>query len=234
MKCRVLVADDHEMVRYGVRAVLQARPDLEVCAEAVDGLDAIAKVRECSPHVIILDPGMPRLNGVFAARRIMWEYPQQRIVLFSAVDSEPILHTSLAAGVKGFVLKSDPINDLVDAVDSVRHDRPYFSRSAGEMVLKGYLRNQRGEARETAPKNGRTLTVRETEIAQLLAEGKCSKEVAAILGVSLKTAETHRNNLMRKLHIHSLPPLVLYTIERNIIEVPVFEPAPSNACRAAA
>lgn len=234
MKCRVLVADDHEMVRYGLRAVLETRPDLEICAEAVDGLDAIAKVRECFPHVIILDPGMPKLNGVSAARRIMWEDPKQRIILFSTVDSEPMLHISLAAGVKGFVLKSDPLSDLVDAVDAVRHDRPYFTGSAAEMVLNGYLRNQRGEAPETAPKNTRTLTMREIEIAQLLAEGKCSKEVATILGVSLKTAETHRNNLMRKLHIHSLPPLVLYTIERNIIEVPVFEPIPSSACRAAA
>lgn len=234
MKCRVLVADDHEMVRYGVRAALETRSDIQVCAEAADGLDAIAKVREHSPHIIILDPGMPKLNGVSAARRIMWDDPTRRIILFSNVNSELMLQISLAAGVKGFVLKSDPLSDLVDAIDALRQDRPYFTGKAAEAVLKGYLKNQRGEADNTAPTDSPTLTMREIEIAQLLAEGKCSKEVAMILGVSVKTAETHRNNLMRKLHIHNLPPLVLYAIERNIIEVPVFEAPQSKVWGAVA
>ena len=226
MKYKVLVADDHEMVRYGVRAVLEQRDDVVVCAEAADGLETIAKTREFRPHVIILDPGMPRLNGISAARRIMWDNPQQRIILFSTTDSEPMLRIALAAGVKGFVLKSDPLSDLVEAVEAVIQDRPFFSSKASEMILEGYLQGEKDEAPKSETNGKRNLTMREIEIAQLLAEGKCSKEIALILGVSVKTAETHRHNLMSKLHVHNLPPLVLYTIQNNIIEVPVFDTTP--------
>ena len=235
MKHKVLVADDHEMVRFGVRSVLEQSDDLVVCAEAGDGLEAILKTRELLPDVIILDPGMPKLNGISAARRIMWENPQQRIILFSTIDSEPMLRIALAAGVKGFVLKSDPLSDLLEAVKALLQDRPFFSSKASEMILEGYLHEDQRELRQNAKNGNRALTMRELEIAQLLAEGKCSKEIATILGLSVKTAETHRHNLMSKLHVHSLAPLVLYTIQNNIIEVPVFDIAPEgNSLKAAA
>jgi DNA-binding NarL/FixJ family response regulator len=224
MKCRILVADDHELVRRGLHAAFETRDDMCVCAEAVDGHDAIIKAHEAQPHVIILDAGMPRLNGISAARQILREMPRQRIILFSSVASEPIVRLALAAGIKGLVFKSDPLSDLIDAVNAVRQNRTFFSGPAGTVVLKGYLQNERGEAAEQASPQDYSLTMREIEVAQLLAEGKSSKEIAALLGLSSKTAETHRSNLMRKLHIHKLPGLVLYTIQKSIIEVPVFDP----------
>jgi len=226
MKCRILVVDDHELVRRGVNALFEPRNDMTVCAEAVDGYDAIEKARQFHPQVIILDSGMPHLNGISAARRILAENPAQSIVLFSDLMSEPAMRLTLSVGIKGLVFKTDPLTDLVEAVNAVRQDRTYFSGQAGKIILNGYLHNQRTESEAEEPglqKDG--LTLREIEIAQLLAEGLCSKEIAVLLGVSVKTAETHRSNLMRKLVIHNLPNLVLYTIRKSIIEVPVFDPA---------
>lgn len=223
MKCRILVVDDHELVRRGINALFETQADMCVCAEAGDGRDAIAKALQLRPHVVIIDAGMPRLNGISAARRIMAEDPKQRIILFSDITSEPMLRLALSTGIKGIVFKTDPLSDLIDAVNAVRHDQVFFSGDAGKMILKGYLESQKSETVITGSSGHCCLTLRELEIAQLLAEGKCSKEVACLLGLSVKTAETHRSNLMRKLHIHNLPNLVLFTIKENIIEVPIFD-----------
>ncbi len=228
MKCRILVADDHELVRRGMHELFETRDDMSVCADAADGYEAIEKARQFRPHVIILDAGMPRLNGISAARRILAETPRQRIILFSATTSVSMVRLALSIGIKALVFKTDPLADLVESVKAAYEGRTFFTGQIGQIILKGYLEN--GGAR-TAPESDvvprdRSLTVREVEIAQLLAEGKCSKEIAVLLGVSLKTAETHRSNLMRKLHIHNLPGLVRYAIQENIIEVPVFEEAP--------
>ena len=225
MKCRILVVDDHELVRRGINALFETQADMCVCAEAGDGRDAITKALQLRPHVIIIDAGMPRLNGISAARRIMAEDSNQRIILFSDITSEPMLRLALSAGIKGIVFKTDPLADLIDAVNAVRQDQAFFSGEAGKMILKGYLESQKSEMATPELSGHPCLTLRELEIAQLLAEGKCSKEVAGLLGLSVKTAETHRSNLMRKLHIHNLPHLVLFTIKENIIEVPIFDRA---------
>ena len=235
MKCRILVADDHELVRRGMHELFDTRDDMSVCADAADGYEAIEKARQFRPHVIILDAGMPRLNGISAARRILAETPRQRIILFSAITSVSIVRLALSIGIKALVFKTDPLSDLVESVKAAYEGRTFFTGQIGQIILKGYLENggTRSLEGETVP-HDRSLTVREVEIAQLLAEGKCSKEIAVLLGVSLKTAETHRSNLMRKLHIHNLPGLVLYAIQENIIEVPVFEEAPPIKFRPAA
>jgi len=188
VKCRILVVDDHELVRRGINALFETQTDMCVCAEAGDGREAITKALQLRPHVIIIDAGMPRLNGISAARRIMSEDPKQRIVLFSDITSEPMLRLALSAGIKGIVFKTDSLSDLIDAVNAVRQDQAFFSREAGKMILRGYLESQKSETATTGSSGHCGLTLRELEIAQLLAEGKCSKEVAGMLGLSVKSA----------------------------------------------
>ena len=226
MKCKILVADDHELVRRGLHALFDALEDTCVCADAADGYEAVRKAHELRPDVIILDPGMPRLNGICAARQILKANPRQRIIMFASDASETALRLTLSTGIKGFVFKNDPLTDLIEAVNAVRMDHLFFSGQVGKLILPGYLAFRDAETTEIVIEKNGHLTNREIQIVQLLAEGKCCKEVADILGMSVKTAETHRSNLMRKLKIHNLPELVLYSIRTKIIEVPVFDTAP--------
>ena len=222
MKCRILVADDHELVCRGIHAVFEMHEGMCVCASVADGYTAVVKAQELHPDVVILDPGMPRLNGISAARRILRERPWQRIILFSANTTEPLIRLALSIGIKGLVFKTDPLSDLIEAVEVVLQGRTFFGGQAGNVILAGYLDAERSQLISPFVIEQHGLTAREIEIAQLLAEGKCSKEIATLLQMSLHTAETHRSNLMRKLRIHSLSELVLYSIRANIIEVPVF------------
>ncbi|MBV8891314.1 MAG: response regulator transcription factor, partial [Acidobacteria bacterium] len=196
----------------------QAQRDWEVCGEAADGREALDRVQKLKPDVVILDIGMPSLNGLEATRQILKINPQTRILILTLHDSDQVVREVLNAGARGFLLKSDAARDLVAAVDALRHDKTYFTSKVAAMVLEGFLKNGAPGSVTPPPTRGR-LTPREREIVQLLAEGKSTKEVAVALGLSVKTAETHRSNIMRKLELHSVSDLVLYAVRNNIVHV---------------
>jgi DNA-binding NarL/FixJ family response regulator len=218
MPFRILVADDHEVVRRGLCALLQAQPDWEICGEAADGREALEKAQKLRPDVVILDIGMPSLNGLEATRQILRLNPQTRVLILTLHDSDQVVREVLNAGARGFLLKSDAARDLVAAVEALRRDKTYFTSKVAAMVLEGFLKQGTPAAVAAPPTRGR-LTPREREIVQLLAEGKSTKEVAVALGLSVKTAETHRSNIMRKLELHSVSDLVLYAVRNNIVHV---------------
>jgi DNA-binding NarL/FixJ family response regulator len=214
---RILVADDHEIVRQGLRALLEAQPGWQVVAEAVDGRDAVDKAKRARPDVVVLDVSMPNLNGLEAARQIRRALPQTEVLVLTMHDSEQLVREVLEAGARGYVLKSDAGRELVTAVESVRKSKPYFTSRVSEIVLDGYLHAGTRSDAFNMPRTVR-LSPREREIVQLLAEGKSNKEVAAALHISVKTAETHRTNLMRKLDLHSISELVRYAIRNKMVE----------------
>ena len=218
MSFRIFVADDHEVVRRGLCALLQAQPDWEICGEAGDGREALEKTQKLKPDVVILDIGMPSLNGLEATRQILKINPQTRVLILTLHYSDQVVREVLNAGARGFLLKSDAARDLVAAVEALRRDKTYFTSKVAAMVLEGFLKNGSPAAVAAPPTRGR-LTPREREIVQLLAEGKSTKEVAVALGLSVKTAETHRSNIMRKLELHSVSDLVLYAVRNNIVHV---------------
>jgi DNA-binding NarL/FixJ family response regulator len=218
MPFRILVADDHEVVRRGLCALLRNQPDWDVCGEAKDGRDAVEKVLLLKPEVVILDIGMPNLNGLEATRQILKANPQVKVLILTLHDSDQVVQEVLNAGARGFLLKTDAARDLVVAVEALRRNKIYFTPKVAAMVLDGYLRPQEPDTVAQARARNR-LTPREREIVQLLAEGKSSKEVAVALGLSVKTAETHRSNIMRKLDLHSVSDLVLYAVRNNIVHV---------------
>jgi len=211
---RILVADDHEIARRGICALLKSHAGWDVCTEAADGREAVESAKQLDPDIVILDIGMPNVNGLTAARQILQNDPQQKILFLTITDSEQIVREVLQAGARGFVLKSDAARDLLTAVEALEKNRTFFTRRVSEMILEGYLN---GEAQKdlTEP----SVSPREREIVQLLAEGKSTKEVAFILDLSIKTVETHRSNVMRKLGIHSVSELVLYAVRNNIVQV---------------
>lgn len=219
MPFRILVADDHEVVRRGLCALLQSQPEWEVCGECADGRDAVDKATKLKPDVLILDIGMPSLNGLEATRQILKINPQIKVLILTLHDSDQVVREVLNAGARGFLLKSDAARDLVAAVEALRRDKTYFTSKVAAMVLEGYLKNGTGGAAGPVTPTRSRLTPREREIVQLLAEGKSTKEVAVALGLSVKTAETHRSNIMRKLELHSVSDLVLYAVRNNIVHV---------------
>jgi DNA-binding NarL/FixJ family response regulator len=212
---RILIADDHEIVRHGIRTLIAEHPGWEVCGEAVDGRDAVEKARALRPDLALLDVGMPNLNGLDAARQILAFAPRTRVLILTMHESEQVVREVLEVGARGFLLKSDAARDLVSAVEALQRRTTFFTSSVAEMVLNGYL--NRG-IDERKPLKDR-LTPREREVVQLLAEGKSSKEVAVALDLSVKTAETHRTNLMRKLDLHSVADVVRYAVRNNIVQV---------------
>ncbi|HXZ79871.1 MAG TPA: response regulator transcription factor [Terriglobales bacterium] len=217
MAFRILIADDHEVVRRGLASLLQGQPDWEVCGEASDGLEAVEKTASLKPDVVILDIGMPNLNGLEATRQVLKNDPKTKVLILTLHDSDQVVREVLDAGARGFLLKSDAARDLVVAVEALRRDKTYFTSRVAGMVLEAYLKG--GSPEEVPPPSRNTLTPRERQIVQLLAEGKSSKEVAVTLDLSVKTAETHRSNIMRKLQLHSVSELVLYAIRNNIVHV---------------
>jgi DNA-binding NarL/FixJ family response regulator len=214
---RLLVADDHEIVRKGLRALLEEQPGWEVAAEAADGRDAVEKAKLIKPDITILDISMPSLNGLEAARQIVKSVSQTKVLVLTVHDSDPLIQQVLEAGARGYLLKSDAGRDLVTAVDALRRNKTFFTPKVAQMVLEGYLDNSPKEM-TTEEGSSFRLTQRQKEIVQLLAEGKSSKEVASALGVTVKTAETHRANIMRRLDCHSVTALVRYAIRNHIIE----------------
>jgi DNA-binding NarL/FixJ family response regulator len=217
MGFRILVADDHEVVRRGLCALLQSRPEWEICGEAADGREAVEKSQSLKPDAVIIDIGMPTLNGLEATRQILKANPQVRVLVLTLHDSDQMIREVLDAGARGFLLKSDAARDLISAVQALRRGNTYFTSRVAEMVLEGYLKPLT-KAIPLAPLRTR-LTPREREVVQLIAEGKSTKEVAVALQLSVKTAETHRSNIMRKLELHSVSDLVLYAVRNNIVNV---------------
>jgi DNA-binding NarL/FixJ family response regulator len=215
---RILVADDHEIVRRGISSLLSTRSGWEVCAEAGNGRAAVKKAKELRPDLVILDLHMPSLNGLEAARQILRDNPQQRILVLTITDSEQMAQELLRVGAKGYVLKSDAATDLIKAVEALQLNRTFFNSGIDRMVLEGYLSGSGLSLARTC--GGSNLTSREREVLQLLAEGKTTKEVAVALGLSVKTADTHRSNIMRKLELHSVSELVLYAVRNNIVHIP--------------
>lgn len=209
---RVVFADDHFVMRQGLRALLESDPGCEIIGEAATGREIVEKVLALEPAVAILDVGMPELNGLEATRQIRRGTAKTQVVVLTMHDSDELIRDLLRAGALGYVLKSDAARDLISAVRSVAEGRPFFTRSAAKMVLRGYL-----ESREPAGGDA-ALTPREREVVQLLAEGRSNKEVANALGISVKTAETHRAHIMRALDLNSICDLVHYAVRENIIE----------------
>lgn len=221
---RILIADDHEVARHGIRALLEAHAGWEVCAEAKDGREAVELARGMNPHLILLDIGMPNLNGLEAARQILASSPDVPILILTMHDSDQVVREVLRAGARGFLLKSDAGRDLVAAVEALQMRRTFFTTKVSQMVLEGYLDRDSPDSRDAGNEKTQdeaiaVLTGREREVIQLLAEGKTSKEVAVALHLSVKTAETHRTNLMRKLNLHSVADLTRYAVRNGIVQV---------------
>jgi DNA-binding NarL/FixJ family response regulator len=214
----ILIADDHELVRKGIRTVLEARTGWQVVAEAGDGREAVKKTQELKPQVAVLDISMPLLNGLEATRQIAKIAPQTKVLILTMHDADPMIQQILEAGAKGYLLKSDASLDLVSAVEALLRNKTFFTPKVGQIVLDGYLNKNPKGADEDAGKNALRLTARQRQIVQLLAEGKSSKEVAVVLDISVKTAETHRANIMRRLDCHSVTDLVHYAIRNGITQ----------------
>ena len=214
MPVRILVADDHQVVRTGLRALLESKSGWQVCAEAANGREAVERAGQLKPDVAVLDIGMPLLNGVEATRQIRKLSPQTEILILTMHDSELLIQEVLGAGALGYILKDDADRNLVAAVDALRHHKPYLSSRVSESVSNPSALDGTG----FNPSSRSRLTPREREVLQLLAEGKSNKEVAGILGISVKTAETHRANIMLKLDFHSVTELVRYAVRNKIIQ----------------
>jgi DNA-binding NarL/FixJ family response regulator len=216
---RILIADDHEVARRGIRALLESHPGWEVCAEARDGRDAVELAIDTKPNVVLLDIGMPNLNGLEAARQILAALPDAAILILTMHDTDTMVRDVLRAGARGFLLKSDAGRDLVAAVEAVQLQRTFFTPRVSQMVLDGFLDRDGKQSQDHVDSSGDLLTSREREVIQLLAEGRTSKEVAVTLNLSVKTAETHRTNLMRKLGLHSVADLTRYAVRNGIVQV---------------
>jgi DNA-binding NarL/FixJ family response regulator len=211
---RILVADDHELIRKGIASTLEEVPGWTVVAQANDGREAVELAQSLRPDIVILDMTMPELNGLEATRQIVAARAGGRVLILTAHESEQLVREVLNAGAQGYVLKSDAGRALVTAVEALLDGRPFFTSKVARIVLDGFLRSPDGAASGEATQ---TLSPREREIVQLLAEGKSNKEVARALGITVKTAETHRGNIMRKMQFASLSDLIRYAIRNNIV-----------------
>jgi DNA-binding NarL/FixJ family response regulator len=214
---RIVIADDHEMVRRGLAATLADTGRWTVVAQADNGRDAARLVETHKPDIAILDLSMPELNGLDATRRILAARPDTRVLILTAHESEQLVREVLSAGARGYVLKSDAGRILVRAVEALLEGQTFFTSKVARLVLEGYLRGASAQANAAA--TFQVLSAREREIVQLLAEGASNKEVARALGISVKTAETHRSNIMRKMQFESLSELVRYAVRNKIIDV---------------
>lgn len=214
MKLKVLIADDHGVVRKGLRLLLEQYPEIEVIGEAANGREALRLATELSPNVILMDIAMPLLNGIDAAEQIRKAGSQVGIIMLTMHADESYVLRALSAGVKGYLLKESAEDDLLRAVKAVAEDRPFFSPAITQTLLEDYMRVLKQEGLSDSFE---LLTTREREVLQLLAEGKSNKEVAGILDVSLYTVESHRTNLMQKLNLHNTAEIVLYAVRKNLV-----------------
>src|SRR5688500_13776812 len=213
---RIVVVDDHSVVRRGVRALLESQSGWEAVGEATTGREAVDLVKRLQPDVVVMDLSLPDLNGLDATRQILKDSPRTEVLVLTMHHSEGLVHDVLQAGARGYVLKSDADASLISAVDALRRHKPFLTGKVTQFVLDDYLRRADEQDPAAPPHSG--VTSREREIIQLLAEGKSNKEAASVLGVSVKTIEAHRANLMRKLHLRSLSDLVRYAVRNKIVE----------------
>jgi len=209
MPIRVVLADDHVLVRQGLKSLLE-REGFQVVAEASDGQEAVRYVQTLKPDIAVLDITMPILNGLDAARQMSLSSPKAKTILLTQHDEEQYLSEALDAGVKGYVLKSQVASDLIQAIRQVSRGEVYLSPGVSSAVMEAY--------RFKSAKPRDALTTRERQVLQLIAEGKSTKDVASVLGISVKTAESHRTRLMQKLDIHETASLVLYAVRRGIVQ----------------
>ena len=213
---RILVADDHDIIRRGLKQLLTSRPGWEVCGEAKTGREAVTLAEQLKPEIVVMDISMPDLNGLEAARRIHKLFPKTGILILTLHFSDQLLRDIVEAGARAYIMKSDADRDLISAIEALANHRTFFTARAAEMLLDRFSMRNSVPGPEAHLRN--RLTSREREIVQLLAEGKSSKEVAVALGISVKTAETHRANIMKKLDMHSVSEVVRYAIKNQIIE----------------
>ena len=214
---RILIADDHELIRKGLKIVLQSHPGWVVCGEAANGREAVERARELKPAIVIMDLTMPELNGLEATRQICHSLPDTQVLILTVHHSEQLVHEVLGAGARGYLLKSDAGDAVSDAVEALSRGKPYFTPNVSDVLLASYLHPERAAGIRPGAV-AQTLTPREHEIVHLIAEGKSSKEIAVVLGISEATAETHRANLMRKLDVHSVSEIVRYAIRNRLID----------------
>ena len=207
---RILIADDHDVVRSGLRQILEGQPNWEVVAEASDGKDAITKALNVKPDVAVLDYSLPMANGVEVTRQIRARLPRTEVLIFTMHDNETLIQELLKAGARGYLLKSDARRYLIGAIELLALHRPFFTAKVSEALLDSFLTKPNREAS--------SLTNRERSVVQLIAEGHTNKQIAHILDISLKTVETHRASVMRKLNLSSSAALVRYAIRNNIVE----------------
>ena len=207
---RVLIADDHDVVRSGLCAILKAHPRLSVVAEASDGKEAICKAIETKPDVAVVDYSLPIANGIEVTRQIRSQLPKTEVLIFTMHDNETLIEQLLNAGARGYLLKSDASRHLISAIESLALHRPFFSAGISEGLLKSFIAK--------TPRLGSTLTHRERGVVQLIAEGHTNKQIAKDLYIGLKTVETHRANVMRKLNLSSSAGLVRYAIRNKLVE----------------
>lgn len=213
-KTRILIADDHDVVRHGLRPLIEAEWGWEICAEAENGREAVALALKCRPDVVVLDVAMPELNGVEATRQIRQALPETEVLVLTGQESEALVGQLLDAGARGYLFKTHAGEQLVPAIKALLRGETYFAPGVAEMVLAGYLKGGRG----AAPATPGGLSPREREIVQLLGEGKSNKEVGEALGISVKTAETHRANIMRKLGFKAFSELVRFAVRNHIVQ----------------
>ena len=213
-KTRILLADDHGVVRKGLRFLLESEPDFEVAGEAADGRQAVDLAAELEPDTVVMDIAMPRLNGIDATGQIVRRHPQTGVIILSMHSDEEYLVRALSAGAKGYLLKDSAEAELVRAIRSVSEGKPFFSPAIAKTLLEDYLRRlqQRGLSDSYD-----LLSDREKEVLHMLAEGKTNKEVATLLDLSPYTVETHRNRIMQKLNLHNTAEIVLYAVRKKII-----------------
>jgi DNA-binding NarL/FixJ family response regulator len=214
---RIMLADDHDVVRRGLRELLEEHEGWEVCGEAANGREAVEMVKKLRPNVAVVDLAMPELNGLEATRHIRKEAPETEILVFTMHESEHLVRDVLEAGARGFVLKSDAARYLTTAVEALVQHKPFFTSKVSELVLDEFLRAGKQHKKEV-PASSSVLTPREREIVQLLAESKSNKEISTMLNISVKTVETHRAAIMRKLGINSIVELVHYAVRNELVE----------------
>jgi two-component system response regulator NreC len=213
---RILIADDHDVMRQGTSAVIQRQAGWEVCGVAANGREAVARAIELKPDIVIIDMTMPELNGLEAAMQIKRNLPGTEILMFTAHETDDLIRSAFGAGVKSFIVKTEAHRFLVEAIESLARHKPYFTAKVSDILFSSIVNRAEGGRDENEP--GERLTAREREIVQLISEGKSNKTVAEALGISVRTAETHRATILRKLKLDSVAGLVRYAIRNKMIE----------------
>jgi DNA-binding NarL/FixJ family response regulator len=209
---RILLADDHDVMRSGLRTMLEAHCGWQVCGEAREGREAVRLALELNPDIAVVDLAMPGLDGLEVTRQVKKELPRTEVLIFTLHETENMIRAVIAAGARGYVLKSDAGLKLIEAVEALSRHEPYFTPKASEALLEGFIKSYGEFDKESI------LTDREREIVQLLVAGKVNKEIADVLNISVRTVETHRATIMRKLRINSIVELVLYAVRNNIVQ----------------